>query len=95
MPFDIRVIRDEDARAPFVFTGTDGGDYKLPHIADLTLDQQDQIDRGFILPVLREVADPDTVTQVKGYRRAQTIALLAAWQAHAGQEPGEPDASSR
>lgn len=94
MAFDIRVVTDEEERSPFVFTANDGNDYELPHIADLTLDQQDRIDRGFLMPVIREVARKEAAAQVAKLKRAQATALLTAWLAHAGQEPGESQASS-
>lgn len=103
--FNLDVIQDEADRAPWEFEFA-GRRWKLPHVSDLTLDEQEALDRGATKPVIRaravevteqgDVPGGDALAQLWGARKGSTTGrYLAAWLAHAGMEQGESGASSR
>lgn len=103
--FNLDVLADEEARAPWEFTLA-GRVWRLPHVADLTLEQQMQVDSGRMDLAVEQVAQGqgedgsfapageacrDAVRSLRGKKRGL---LQVAWLAHAGMEPGNSDASS-
>jgi len=103
--FNLDIVADEEAKSPFLFH-LDGKDFRVPHVADLTLGQQINLDSSRGHQVFREVGEvlvgdewkPAGGDLVKAYlalKPARAGKLLAAWLAHAGVEPGESSASSR
>jgi hypothetical protein len=102
--FNLDIIADEEARAPFEFT-LNGKAYRAPHVRDLTLGQQIALDGSKAHVVLREVAEVqdgdewkpaggDIARAVLALKGPKVGTLLAAWLAHAGTAPGESQASS-
>jgi hypothetical protein len=103
--FNLDIIADEDAKAPFPFQ-LDGKSYRVPHVSDLTLGQQINLDGSRGHQVFREVGEvldgeewkPAGGDLAKAYlalKPARAGKLLAAWLSHAGVEPGESPASPR
>lgn len=103
--FNLDVIADEEARAPWDFTLA-GREWRLPHVADLTLEQQMQVDSGRMDLAVEQVAQVRgddgawvdagalCATEVRRLRGKKRGLLQVAWLAHAGVEPGESGASS-
>ena len=107
--FNLDAVVDEETRARFEFDAG-GRVFSLPHVSDLMLGQQYQLDAGQVVPVVRAVAtfapddpgDPkdkrnpgDLLAAILLERKARENApLIANWLAHAGHQPGESGASS-
>jgi hypothetical protein len=108
--FNLDIVADEEARAPWEFTLGDRV-WRLPHVADLTLEQQIQVDSGRMDLAVEQVAmvfkeaDEDTPEgwvaagkdcgdAIRRLRGQKRGLLQVAWLAHAGMEPGNSDASS-
>lgn len=96
--FDLDVIADEEAKTPYTFKA--GGEtWRVPHVHDLTLGQQVDLDRGQIVKVVHEVAErrdgeewvadgkalADLLLTLRGARVGK---LQAAWLTQAGLESG-------
>ena len=101
--FNIDIIADEEARTPFEFE-MDGKVWRVPHVVDLTIGQQIDLDSGRVHKVLRDVAEiqdgddwkpagGEAARLILGMKSARVGKVLAAWLAHAGMEPGESGAS--
>lgn len=105
MTFNLDVLADEEARTPWEFV-LNGRKWRVPHVADLTLEEQDQTDQGRpdralgAAMVLDEEsgewvpAAAECAAAVRGLRGSKRGAWLVAWLAHAGMQPGESTASS-
>lgn len=104
MTFNLDVLADEEARTPWEFV-LNGRTWRVPHIADLTLEEQDQCDRGrpdraLGAALVRDdagewqPAGAECAAAIRGLRGQKRGAWLVAWLAHAGMQPGESGASS-
>lgn len=91
--FDVDALEAEEKREPFRFR-LGGEEYELPHVADLTLRQQMDVDRGAIADVARQVAGDATADALLDALSRKVAAVQAAWLAHAMHKPGESAASS-
>lgn len=103
--FNLDLIQDEADRTPWEFAYA-GRKWKLPHVADLTLNEQAAIEHADVKSVIAqraiEITDDGDVengaelARLWGTRKGSTTGkFLVAWLAHAGMEPGESPASSR
>lgn len=108
-PFNFDAVVHEAKRTPFEFEAG-GTQWRVPHVADLTIGQQIALDSGQTHRVMREVAEVYDITEtsaewkpagrkgaelILGKHPDQVAAFQAAWLAHAGVAPGESPASSR
>lgn len=113
--FNLDVVADEAARTPWEFE-LGGRVWRVPHIADLTLEQQEKADQGrpdlavtdaLVWDDGAEATDDEPAREagwvpagkqcaaaIRSLRGAKRGALLVAWLAHAGMQPGESPASS-
>lgn len=89
----VRIVEAEETREPFRFE-LRGVEYELPHIADLTLRQQKQVDAGDIDAVARALGDGDLAEALLDSKGATIGQIQARWLLHAGHKPGESPASS-
>jgi hypothetical protein len=100
--FNLDVLADEEARTPWEFV-LGGKTWRVPHVADLTLRQQLDADRGRPDLAVTEAlvqdgdewkpAGAECAAAIQGLKGKRRGVWFAAWLAHAGMEPGESGAS--
>lgn len=103
---NLAAVEREAAKAPFPFVGPDGTNYRLPHVADLTIGQQMDADANQLVRLFREVLEVEDgkggwkpagragTDLARGLHREHAATLKVAWLAWAGLKPGESQASS-
>jgi hypothetical protein len=93
MTFNLDTVIAESDLAPFPFE-LDGEARTLPHIQTLTTEQAVRVEMGNPIEVLQEIGGDELGTRLGKLPAFALNALLEAWLAHSGLQPGESSAST-